>query len=85
MLKCIIYKDSEMKHRFAITAQRKKQKKSLTTSVLSDIDGIGPTKKKLLLLHFGSTKNISNASISDLMEVKGISKINAQKILNHFK
>ena len=43
-------------HRFAITAQRKKQKKSLTTSVLSDIDGIGPTKKKLLLLHFGSTK-----------------------------
>ena len=72
-------------HRFAITAQRKKQKKSLTTSVLSDIDGIGPTKKKLLLLHFGSTKNISNASISDLMEVKGISKINAQKILNHFK
>ena len=61
-------------HRFAITAQRKKQKQSLTTSILNDIGGIGPTRKKILLLHFGSVKNISESTISELKKVKGISE-----------
>ncbi len=72
-------------HRFAITAQRIKQKKALTTSILNDIEGIGPSRKKQLILHFGSTKNISEASISDLKKVKGISKINAIKIHSYFE
>ena len=72
-------------HRFAITAQRKKQKQSLTTSILNDIGGIGPTRKKILLLHFGSVKNISESTISELKKVKGISEKNAHKIYNYFQ
>ena len=72
-------------HRFAITAQRKKQKSSLTNSILNNIDGIGPTRKKMLILHFGSTKNISEASLSELKKVKGISEKFAFKICSYFE
>tara|TARA_B100000686_G_scaffold305938_1_gene344886 strand:+ start:7007 stop:8941 length:1935 start_codon:yes stop_codon:yes gene_type:complete len=72
-------------HRFAITAQRKKQNKSLTNSILNNIDGIGPVRKKALILHFGSTKNISDAQLSELKKVKGISEKFALKIYSYFQ
>jgi len=72
-------------HRFAITAQRKKQKSSLTKSILHNIDGIGPARKKMLILHFGSTKSISEASLSELKKVKGISEKFALKIRSYFE
>jgi len=71
-------------HRFAINAQRNKQKKSLMNSELNNIMGIGPKRKKLLILHFGSIKNISKASFLDLKEVKGISENFAKKVNNYF-
>ena len=59
-------------HRFAINFHREKRSKSMIDSVLDDIPGLGPTKKKALLAKFGSLKKISQASIEELVEVKGI-------------
>jgi excinuclease ABC subunit C len=64
-------------HRTAIEFHRKKRSKKLIYSVLDEVPGIGSAKKKALLIHFGSVKNIEKASEESLMEVKGISKKNA--------
>ena len=69
-------------HRFAITKNRKKISEKRMTSVLNTIPGIGPAKRKALLLAFGSTKNIANASCDQISKVKGISKELAQIIKN---
>lgn len=71
-------------HRFAITAHRKKRLKNITKSRLDEIDGIGHTRKKALLQHFGSTREIEKAGISDLRAVKGISETLAETIYNYF-
>ncbi|MCB1118684.1 MAG: excinuclease ABC subunit UvrC [Chlamydiia bacterium] len=67
-------------HRFAITFQRKKRSKKLISSKLATIPGIGPAKQKILLKHFGSLKNIENASLDTLSAVPGISVSNAESI-----
>ncbi|MEG0076562.1 excinuclease ABC subunit UvrC [Anaerorhabdus sp.] len=56
-------------HRFAITYHRKLRQKAQTKSILDEIEGIGEVRKKKLLKHFGSFKQIKNASIEQLMEV----------------
>lgn len=71
-------------HRFAITSHRGKRSKSLTGSPLDDIPGIGAKRKKALLLHFGSAKEVATAGLADLEKVSGISKTVAQTIYNHF-
>ena len=71
-------------HRFAIYTHRKKRKKAFTKSLLDEIPGIGRGRKKLLLNHFGSAKEISGASMEDLKKVEGISEFIAQKIYNYF-
>ncbi|MCZ2328574.1 excinuclease ABC subunit UvrC [Bartonella sp. F02] len=71
-------------HRFAIGTHRIKRKKTAFTNPLDEITNIGPTRKRSLLNHFGSTKAISNASVEDLTKVSGISTAIAQKIYNHF-
>ena len=71
-------------HRFAIYTHRKKRKKAFTKSLLDEIPGIGRGRKKLLLNHFGSAKEISGASMGDLKKVEGISEFIAQKIYNYF-
>ena len=71
-------------HRFAIYTHRKKRKKAFTKSLLDEIPGIGRGRKKLLLNHFGSAKEISGASIEDLKKVEGNSEFIAQKIYNYF-
>ena len=71
-------------HRFAITAHRLKRKKSISYNQIDEIDGIGNTKKNALLQYFGSAKEVSKASIDDLIKVDGISKNVAQKIYNFF-
>ena len=53
-------------------------------SPLDEIDGIGPTRKRALLSHFGSAKAVSRAGIGDLQAVKGISEEMAQKIYDFF-
>ncbi|MGB0935261.1 MAG: excinuclease ABC subunit UvrC, partial [Alphaproteobacteria bacterium] len=71
-------------HRFAIGSHRQKRSKTLKGSMLDEVPGIGAKRKRALLKHFGSAVTVSQASISDLQTVEGISKSIAQKIFDHF-
>ncbi|MBU2582079.1 MAG: excinuclease ABC subunit UvrC [Alphaproteobacteria bacterium] len=71
-------------HRFAIGTHRAKRAKGLTANPLDDIAGIGPTRRRALLRHFGSAKAVSRAGIEDLKGVAGISAEMAQKIYDFF-
>lgn len=71
-------------HRFAIGTHRAKRAKSLGANPLDEIAGVGPTRKRALLKHFGSAKAVSRAGVSDLAEVGGISAEMAQRIYDFF-
>ena len=71
-------------HRFAIGKHRNKRSAALTVSALDDIPGIGGTRKKALLQHFGSRADVERASLAELQKVTGISKTIAQTIFNYF-
>ena len=71
-------------HRFAIGSHRARRKKEMTKNPLDEIVGIGPTRKRALLLHFGTAKAVSRAAVSDLVAVDGISEAVAQLVYNHF-
>lgn len=71
-------------HRFAIGTHRKKRGKSMFVSQLDEIDGVGHDRKKALLNHFGSVEAISQAMVSELQKVSGVSKKTAEKIFNYF-
>ncbi|MGB0695277.1 MAG: excinuclease ABC subunit UvrC [Rhodospirillaceae bacterium] len=71
-------------HRFAIGTHRKKRSKAISGSPLDDVPGVGGARKKALLHHFGSAKAVSQAGLSDLEAVEGISAALAQKIYDHF-
>ena len=71
-------------HRFAIGTHRAKRKKEQIRNPLDEIEGIGPTRKRALLNHFGSAKAVGRASLTDLQAVPGISSAMAQLIYDHF-
>lgn len=71
-------------HRFAITFHRDLRQKRQTHSKLLVIDGVGEKRVKALFASFKNIENIRNASIEDLMLVKGIDRRSAQNIFNHF-
>ena len=71
-------------HRFAITAHRSRRSKSSLKSVFDEIKGIGPKRKKILLLHFGTVQKIKIASWDDLKKVKNIPIKNLQDIYEFF-
>ena len=71
-------------HRFAIGTHRAKRSAAIRKNPLDDVPGIGPRRKKALLLHFGSARSVSRASVADLLTVEGISETVAQKIYDHF-
>ncbi len=71
-------------HRFAIGTHRAKRKKDQVKNPLDEIEGIGPTRKRALLNHFGSAKAVGRASLADLEAVPTISKAMAQLIYDHF-
>jgi len=71
-------------HRFAIGTHRAKRKAALTKSPLDEIDGIGPTRKRALLAHFGTAKAVGRASVPDLLGVPGISEQTARTIYDFF-
>ncbi|MCZ4345680.1 excinuclease ABC subunit UvrC [Devosia neptuniae] len=71
-------------HRFAIGTHRAKRKKEQISNPLDEIEGIGPTRKRSLLNHFGSAKAVGRASLTDLEAVPGISSAIAQLIYDHF-
>jgi excinuclease ABC subunit C len=71
-------------HRFAIGSHRAKRKKAMSETSLDDIPGIGPSRRRALLRHFGSAKSVSRAGLPDLRAVPGISAAMAQQIYNYF-
>ena len=70
-------------HRFAITAQRKKKKKSIKKSFLDEINGIGPITKNKLLKKYKNIKNIKTAKLDELMTIRGINEKIAKKITSY--
>jgi excinuclease ABC subunit C len=70
-------------HRFAITAHRQRRGKARTRSQLDSVPGVGPKKRKELLLHFGGQQEIRKASVEDLQRVPGISRQLAETIYEH--
>jgi excinuclease ABC subunit C len=71
-------------HRFAVGSHRQKRKKDIREAGLQEIPGIGPTRKRALLRHFGTLKAIERASVADLEHVPGINAETARKIYDFF-
>ena len=71
-------------HRFAIGTHRAKRAKSLTTSTLDDVPGIGPSRKRALLMHFGTARAVKGAALEDLERAPGISRAMARQIHDYF-
>jgi excinuclease ABC subunit C len=71
-------------HRFAISAHRAKRKKSISRSLLDQIEGIGSIRKRALLNHFGSARAVESASFQEIKLVEGVEEKVAKKIYNFF-
>jgi len=71
-------------HRFAIGTHRAKRAKSLTTSTLDDVPGIGPSRKRALLMHFGTARAVKGAALEDLERAPGISRTMARQLYDYF-
>ncbi|CUJ05135.1 excinuclease ABC subunit UvrC [Cognatishimia activa] len=71
-------------HRFAIGTHRAKRAKSVSATPLDDVPGVGATRKRALLAHFGSAKAVSRANLQDLKAVDGISDSLAESIYDFF-
>ncbi|MCI1270510.1 MAG: excinuclease ABC subunit UvrC [Sphingobium sp.] len=71
-------------HRFAIGAHRQKRSKAITTSSLDEVPGIGPARKKALLMHFGTARAVKDARLEDLRRAPGVSAKVAQMIYDYF-
>jgi excinuclease ABC subunit C len=71
-------------HRFVIGSHRRLRKKDIREAGLQEIPGIGPSRKRALLHHFGTLKEIERASIADLGKVPGVSAESARKIFEFF-
>ncbi len=67
-------------HRFAIGAHRAKRSKALGSSPLDEVPGIGPSRKKALLMHFGTARAVRGASLEDLQKAPGVSAAVAQAV-----
>lgn len=61
-------------HRFAITFHRELRDKAMTVSILDEVEGIGPRRKKDIMKHFGSMKRLREASVEEIAAVKGVSE-----------
>jgi excinuclease ABC subunit C len=71
-------------HRFAVGSHRARRRRDMREAGLQEIAGIGPTRKRALLHYFGTLKSIERASVSDLMQVEGISAETARRIYEFF-
>ena len=68
-------------HRFAIAYHRQRRSKAMTTSALDDVAGLGETRRKALLRHFGSLKKLRAATVEEVMEVPGIGRRTAEAVV----
>ena len=71
-------------HRFAIGAHREKRAKAIGASPLDEVPGIGPARKKALLMHFGTGRAVRNASLADLQQAPGVSASVAQQVYDFY-
>ena len=71
-------------HRFAIGAHRDKRSRAITASPLDEIPGIGPARKRALLLHFGTAGGVRAASLEDLQRAPGVSAAVAQTVYDFY-
>ncbi|MEP9361197.1 excinuclease ABC subunit UvrC [Sphingomonas sp. KR3-1] len=71
-------------HRFAIGAHREKRSKAIGASPLDEVPGIGPARKKALLMHFGTARAVRAASLEDLQKAPGVSAGVAQQVYDYF-
>ena len=71
-------------HRYAIGAHRTKRAKAITASPLDEVPGIGPARKKALLLHFGTARAVRSASLEDLQMAPGVSAAVAQTVYDFY-
>jgi len=71
-------------HRFAITTHRAGRSKAITHSELDEIEGIGPSRKRALLNHFGSARGVKMAGLTDLEAAPGINREIAGRVYAHF-
>jgi len=67
-------------HRYAIGAHRNKRSKAITASPLDEVPGIGPSRKKALLMHFGTARAVRSASLADLQKAPGVSAAVARTV-----
>lgn len=72
-------------HRFAITFHRELRDKAMTVSILDEIPGVGPKRKKDIMRHFGSFKRLKAASVEDISQIKGVSVNLAETIYEELK
>lgn len=80
----MIYKIQEEVHRFTVSKMNAAKQKTVRTSALEKIPGIGPAKAKAILAHFGGLAKVKAASVEELRCVKGVSRDNAEKIYEYF-
>jgi excinuclease ABC subunit C len=71
-------------HRFVIGAHRAKRSKAIGATPLDEVPGVGATRKRALLAHFGSAKAVARAGLADLQAVDGISAAMAETIYGYF-
>ncbi len=71
-------------HRFAISTHRAGRSKALVSSELDEVPGVGPSRKRALLNHFGSARGVKAAGLRDLEAVPGVSKDTARRVYGHF-
>jgi excinuclease ABC subunit C len=71
-------------HRFAVGSHRVRRRRDMREAGLQEIPGVGPTRKRALLHHFGTLKAIERAALADLSKVPGISSETARKIYDFF-
>ena len=71
-------------HRFAIGAHRAKRSKAITASPLDEVPGIGPARKKALLMHFGTARAVRAASLEDMQKAPGVSAAVAQIVYDFY-
>ena len=81
----MIYKIQEEAHRFALSYHKSLRTKNMFKSQLDDIKGIGEKRKMALMKHFQSIEKIKNATIEELVEVKGMNRVVAEEVYNHFR
>lgn len=80
-----LYQIQEEVHRYALSRMDARRRKTVKQSSLVQIKGVGETRAKALLLHFGTLDKLKHATLEQLREVKGISEETAQNILRHFQ